>query len=227
MGYWGIRGLGAVLRMIFEYKEAKYKDIQYTSGEMWFKGRKPEILKLNPLANLPYIVDGQTCVAQTNAILVYLGDKYNMNGSSEAAKLRNLELLCEIYDVRNGLIDLVYPFKQVNRSTEEYEVNALKKVENPPFDKFEAVLSFYGGDWFVPCADGGPGIADFHIWEMLDQHHLLAEKHGKGPLLDADKFPKLKAYYDRFRALPTLQKYFASEAYKLPVNNPGAGAYFV
>ena len=28
-------------------------------------------------------------------------------------KLNNEQLLCEIYDVRNKMIDLVYPFKQV------------------------------------------------------------------------------------------------------------------
>ena len=35
------------------------------SGEEWFKDRKPAILALNPLANLPYLVDGDTCVCQT------------------------------------------------------------------------------------------------------------------------------------------------------------------
>lgn len=223
MGYWGIRGLGAVLRMIFEYKEAKYKDVQYTSGEAWFKGRKVELLKMNPLANLPYIVDGDTCVSQTNAIMVYLGDKFGMNGEDAAAKTRNLELLCEIYDVRNGIIELSYPFKQVNRTEEEFQKNALAKVESPPFAKFEAWLTHFNTDWFVSAS--GPGVADFHIWEMLDQHSLLAEKLGKGPILE--QFPKCKAFYERFRALPTLQKYFASDAYKLPVNNAMAKAYFV
>lgn len=223
MGYWKIRGLGSVLRMILEYKEAKYKDVQYTSGEEWFKGRKVDLLKKNPLANLPYIVDGDTCVAQTNAVLVYLGDKFGMSGENEAAKTRNLELLCEIYDVRNGMIDLVYPFKQVNRTQEEFDANAAAKVDSPVFAKFEAWLEHYKTDWFVSAS--GPCVADFHIWEMLDQHHLLAEKLGKGPLLD--KFPKCKAFYERFRALPTLQKYFASDDYKLPINNPGAKAYFV
>eukprot|EP00442_Polarella_glacialis_P026983 CAMPEP_0115100974 /NCGR_PEP_ID=MMETSP0227-20121206/32911_1 /TAXON_ID=89957 /ORGANISM="Polarella glacialis, Strain CCMP 1383" /LENGTH=416 /DNA_ID=CAMNT_0002496547 /DNA_START=81 /DNA_END=1332 /DNA_ORIENTATION=- len=222
MGYWKIRGLGAVLRMVLEYKEAKYKEFQCATGEEWFGGRKPDILKMNPLANLPYIVDGDVCVCQTNAVMLYLGDKFDMNGPDEKTKLRNNELLCEIYDVRNGVIELVYAFKKVNRTVEEFNESAAKLSEAPPFGKFEAMLDFYGGDWFVSPA--GPCVADFHIWEMLDQHKMLAEKVGKEPVLD--KFPKCKAFYDRFRALPTLQKYFASEAYKLPVNNPIANAYF-
>lgn len=223
MGYWKIRGLGSVLRMIFEYKEAEYKDVQYSNPQDWFGGRKPEILAKNPLANLPYIVDGDTVVCQTNAIIFYLGEKYGLNGKDKAASLRNLELLCEIYDVRNALIDLVYPFKQVNRSQEEFDKNAAAKCADAPFGKFEAMLSFGGHDWFV--AADGPCTADFHIWEMMDQHKLLAEKLGAGDILA--KFPKCKAFYEKFHALPTLAKYFASEAYKLPVNNPGANAYFV
>ena len=58
-GYWQIRGLGAVFRMLFEYKEASYVDKLYNSGKDWFKGRKREILAMNPLANLPYLVDGE------------------------------------------------------------------------------------------------------------------------------------------------------------------------
>lgn len=225
MGYWSIRGLGSVLRMIFEYKEAEYKDAQYSSGEDWFKVRKPEILSKNPLANLPYLVDGDTCVCQTNAILVYLGDKYGLSGGDKRENMKNLELLCEIYDVRNGMIDLVYPFKQVTRSKEEFDKNAASKCAAQPFAKFEDVLKANGFDWFV--SKSGPCVADFHIWEMLDQHKLLAEKIGAEGLFAGDKFPHLKAFYERFRALPTLAKYFASEAYKLPINNPGAGAYFV
>merc|ERR1719277_2707093 len=54
-GYWKIRGLGAIFRMIFEYKGVKYTDNQYESGEKWFKEDKPKILEKNPLANLPYL----------------------------------------------------------------------------------------------------------------------------------------------------------------------------
>ena len=225
-GYWKIRGLGAVFRMIFEYKEAKYEDKTYETGTDWFKDRKPAILEMNPLANLPYLVDGDKCICQTNAILYYLGQKFGLNGSTEAQKLRTEELLCEIYDVRNGMIDLVYPFKNVCRDEAEFKTKAESITGSPPFAKFEAILGFKdnvsGGKWFV-LADG-PGVADFHIWEMLDQHKMLAEKIGAPPVLE--KFPKCKAFYEAFRALPTLQKYFASDAYKFDVNNKIANAYF-
>ena len=228
-GYWKIRGLGAVFRMIFEYKEAKYIDKQYLD-EDWFQGRKPAILAMNPLANLPYLVDGDRCICQTNAILSYLGEKYGMNGATEEQRIRTQELLCEIYDVRNTMIYLVYPHKNVARSKEEFQTQAEAIVGKAPFAKFEHLLSFKdnlsGGKWFV--LQDGPGVADFHIWEMLDQYKLLSERIG-GPDIFVN-FPKCKAFYEAFRALPSLQSYFASEAYtKMDMNcgPPVANAHFV
>lgn len=221
MGYWKIRGLGAVIRMILEYKGVKYTDNQYEDGTKWFKEDKPKILEKNPLANLPYIVCGNVCVCQTNSVLNYLGSRLRLNGPNPAARLLNDQLLNEIYDVRNGVIDLVYPFKKVSRSEEEYKESAMKRAEEPPFSKFEAILEKSGTDFFSASK---PCTADFHIWEMLDQHKLMAAKMGKDDIFE--KFPKCKAFHDRFRALPTLEKYFESDAYKLPCNNPMANAYF-
>ena len=225
-GYWKIRGLGAPFRMILEYKEAKYVDKQYSTGEDWFKDRKPAILAMNPLANLPYLVDGDNCICQTNAILNYLGDKYGMNGTTEVQKIRTQELLCEIYDVRNGMIYLSYPHKNAVRNQAEFDAKAKEIVGKAPFAKFESLLAFKdnlsGGKWFV--LKDGPGVADFHIWEMLDQHRMLSEFIG-GPDIFAE-FPKCKAFYEAFKTLPTLKNYFASEAYKMELNARGANVYF-
>merc|ERR1719157_369311 len=69
-GYWKIRGLGAVFRMIFEYKGVKYTDNLYEGKEgadKWFKEDKPKILEKNVMANLPYLECGKDTVCQTNA----------------------------------------------------------------------------------------------------------------------------------------------------------------
>ena len=39
--------------------------------------------------NLPYIVDGDMVVTQSNACLLYLGDKFEMNGSTLEEKTVN------------------------------------------------------------------------------------------------------------------------------------------
>lgn len=221
MGYWGIRGLGAPLRMILEYKGVKYTDNQYTDPDKWFKEDKPKILEENPLANLPYIQCGKDTVTQSNSCFTYLGRRLRMGGGGNKAQMMNDQLLNEVMDVRNAMIELVYPFKTVCRDEAEHKEKAKKKIESKPFAKFEEVLTKGDTDYF--CGKS-PCTSDFHIWEMLDQYKLLAEKNGITNMFD--DIPKCKAFYDRFRALPALQKYFESDAYKLPINNQGANAYF-
>jgi glutathione S-transferase len=222
-GYWKIRGLGAIFRMVFEYKEAKYTQKQYSEDRAaWFEQDKPKILESNPLANLPYLQCGNDTVCQTNAILAYLGDRLRLNGASYRQRLLNTELLCEIYDVRNDVVGMSYKKKNIARTEQEFKEKLGKHWEGSgSFKKFEAVLEKGGTDFFcgkTPCT------SDFHIWEMLDQNRLLAEKNGKTDFFA--NIPKCKAFYDRFRALPTLQKYFDSDDYKLMINNKPVGTWF-
>jgi glutathione S-transferase len=222
-GYWKIRGLGAIFRMIFEFKGVKYTDNQYEGKEgadKWFGTDKPKILEKNPLANLPYLECGKDTICQTNACLTYLGRRLRMNGLGRDAQALNEQLLCEIYDTRNAIIELVYPFKTVCRDAAEHKEKSVKHISGGPFKKFEAVLEKAGTDYFCGKA---PAVCDFHIWEMLDQNKIIAEKHGQGDIFES--IPKCKAFYDRLRAAPTLQKYFESDAYKFPCNNPIADAY--
>lgn len=66
-------------------------------------------------------------------------------------------------------------------------------------------------------ATSTPTAGDFHVWEMLDQHEMMASRAGlPSPLA---QFPKLSAFYGRFRALPQLKGYFSSEAYAYDCNN--------
>jgi len=219
MGYWKIRGLGAVFRMIFEFKGAKYTDHQYGDGLDWFGPNKDAKLEKNTLANLPWVQCGGTVVCQTNAALGFVGSRLRLNGQGPA-RLKNDQLLCEVYDTRNAMIETVYPFKKVCRDKKEYEAHAKKLCEGGPFKKFESWLEAQKTDFFCGAK---PCTSDFHIWEMLDQYHKLAQTFKIDIFKD---IPKCKEFYDRFRALPTLQKYFESDDYKLPCNNQAAGAYF-
>jgi hypothetical protein len=214
-GYWKIRGLGAIFRMIFEYKGVKYTDNQYSTAEEWFKTDKPKILEKNPLANLPYVQCNNDTICQTNACLDYIGDKLRLSGGGYQQRLLNSQLLNEIYDVRNDIIAISYKFKEVVRTEAELKEKLEKHWEGSgSFKKFEAILEKGGTDFFCGKV---PLTSDFHIWEMLDQNRMLAERNGKTNFFDG--IPKCKAFYDRFKELPTLKKYFESDDYKLDVNN--------
>jgi len=226
LGYWKMRGLASVVRMMLEYAEVEYEDKMYDpikDREEWFDKDKPELLAKNPLANLPYLVDGETVVCQTNAIFLHLGEKFGWNGNSVPETLLILQLLDEIYDLRNEMIQLVYSFKKVSRTEDEYLANANEQISKSCpgyYAKFEKVLERGGKKYFVADTLMTP---DFHIWEIIDQYEALARKISKESSLK--DFPRLEAFYKAFREEPKLQRYFASEAHTLPINSP-AKAWF-
>ena len=46
--------------------------------ETWLGGKKPELAKLNSCINLPYIIDGEQVVTQSNTCMLYLGQKLSI-----------------------------------------------------------------------------------------------------------------------------------------------------
>lgn len=220
VGYWNIRGLAAPLRMMFHYAQTPFNDVQYSEQNPWFGNAKKRISALNPMANLPYVIDGDTCICQSIAVYVYVAEKLGLYKG-----IRDLELLAEIHDLRNAHIAIVYPFVKAVRDRKEYEAAAIDlctQTVPKAYSKLEGILAKNGDTKYAlgdtPCA------ADFHIWEMLDQHEMLAKNHDQtSPLA---RFPKLSVYYDAFRAEPTLAAYFTSPDYALPINHAESGAYF-
>ncbi|CAE8602622.1 unnamed protein product, partial [Polarella glacialis] len=126
------------------------------------------------------------------------------------------QLLCDVYDLRDTFCNTMYWHKGVVRTVTEYnaaKATYFEKKAGPFFDKYESWLKLHGSAFF---AGPRPTAADFHIWEMLDQHELYAKDLGQAS--PCATRPALKAFYDKFRALEKLQAYFNSEAYKLPCN---------
>eukprot|EP00191_Tetraselmis_sp_GSL018_P002148 CAMPEP_0177597116 /NCGR_PEP_ID=MMETSP0419_2-20121207/11526_1 /TAXON_ID=582737 /ORGANISM="Tetraselmis sp., Strain GSL018" /LENGTH=230 /DNA_ID=CAMNT_0019089237 /DNA_START=114 /DNA_END=806 /DNA_ORIENTATION=+ len=224
LGYWKIRGLAAPARMMLEYKKADYEDVQYDDAAKWFSEDKPKLAEKNPLVNLPYVVDGETVVTHSNSVYAYLGEKLGITPTDENSKFWDSQALLEVFDLRNGMIELVYPFKQVCRTQAEFEARRDKILEElllKSYEKFEKVLQktpgpFIGGET--------PAPSDFHLFEMIDQHEALAKSAGKpSPVSSYSGLQKLHA---AFKELPSLKNYFSSDAYKLPINNALGGAYF-
>lgn len=250
VGYWNIRGLGAPLRMMCEYVGASYTAVTFDVVEKagggwnvdaWFVEKKPELLKLNALTNLPYVRIGDQVVTQSNACFTFLGRRFGLMGSTEEEVSKNEQCLAQVHDLRNDAIGLMYggfgPDKQAifDGKKDGY----LESTAKGHFSKLEKWLVHQGTPFLVGPS---PQCADFHLWEMLDQHEALAKYVGKPSLLDG--FPKLAAFYQRFRAaaapssrgggdmalmmlpvggdagdLPELQGYFNGPLHRLPINN--------
>ncbi|CAH8299797.1 unnamed protein product, partial [Schistosoma turkestanicum] len=79
LGYWKIRGFAQPIRLLLEYVGEKYEERLYDRDEadVW----KAEKFKLGlEFPNLPYYIDGDFKLTQSNAIIRYIADKHNMLG---------------------------------------------------------------------------------------------------------------------------------------------------
>jgi len=210
VGYWGIRGLGAPLRMICEYAEAKYNPVMYADRDNWFKDAKPGLLAKNSLINLPYIVDGDNVISQTNACFKYLGRKLDLNGKDEVEVMKGEQCLCQIMDLRNDMVKVFYgPPESFDASASDLLTQgAIKHLQ-----KMENWLNHNKTDY---CVSNSPTVADFHLWELIDQLELFAKSRKKDSVLE--KKPKLQQLYTKMKSLEKLSNYFKGSLYTLPVN---------
>eukprot|EP00545_Synedropsis_sp_CCMP1620_P001076 CAMPEP_0119014880 /NCGR_PEP_ID=MMETSP1176-20130426/10437_1 /TAXON_ID=265551 /ORGANISM="Synedropsis recta cf, Strain CCMP1620" /LENGTH=294 /DNA_ID=CAMNT_0006968125 /DNA_START=79 /DNA_END=963 /DNA_ORIENTATION=- len=225
VGYWGIRGLGAPLRMMLSAAGVDHWVAMYDALEegdegwiqaSWDHDKEWTKKECNPFMNLPYLIDckEQVIMCQTNAIKTYLGRELDMLGSTKLETAKCEELLCELYDLRNGMVRFAYDGKMKSKAKQ-----CLASAK-PHFNKLEAYLSTAG----TPGCLVGTKLSspDFHLYEMLDQYNLLTE-HYK---LEDDMlgpYPKLAAYKKAFEEMPENQVYLNSFLYKeLPFNNPYA-----
>ena len=233
IGYWSIRGLGAPLRMMAMYAGAKLiaenYDLKCKEGGGFdmspWKDAKPALRAKNPLMNLPYVIDGDVVVTQTNACFAYLGRKLGLFGSNELEASQCEQLLSEIYDLRGAMVGFAYGSCA---SDEE----AKGKAEA----LFEKVTSAYSGslpkleEWFVlQKSNGASGnflvgekasAPDFHLYEMLYQYDFMAKHYGIFNRLD--NYPNLKKFLTSFGNLPQNSKYLSSKLAALPFNNKAA-----
>jgi glutathione S-transferase len=70
LGYWGIRGLGQVPRLLLTYTKANWKNKIYSQREAWFNADKKNLGLAFP--NLPYLLEGHLKLTESAAINRYI-----------------------------------------------------------------------------------------------------------------------------------------------------------
>jgi glutathione S-transferase len=202
VGYWSIRGLCAPLRMMLCAARADFVchmyDIQEDSDAKagwvtgYFKEKAENLLQYNPFMNLPYVADQQEklVVTQSNACLQYLGDQLGMMGQTAAEHTFCVQLLCEVYDLRDAMVKHAYGSPA---DTAEAAVQTAQKH----FAKFDKHLEtkdnkcFLIGDSFT--------APDFHLFEMIDQFDQLCKTNEFEDCLA--EYPHVRAFYTAFAQL--------------------------
>lgn len=215
IGYHMIRGLAAPLRMMCFYKEQNCT-MKYYGADMratWFGADKPALILKNSCLNLPYIINGDEVVTQSNTCALYLGKLFGID--DEENFVANHTVLDQVMDLRNDLMKVVYPFGSV-KTKEEFPEAAKAHIAGSATTTFTKLEAYMQGHPFMRGVT--PQSGDFMLFEMLDQHLSICAKIGEANVLDL--FPKLKQLHATMLQLPTLAKYFNSAMHvKWPQNN--------
>ncbi|XP_052679113.1 glutathione S-transferase Y1-like [Crassostrea angulata] len=196
LGYWNIRGLGQPIRLLLNYVGEEFDDVQYQQGVAPDFSRDAWLSVKNTLGlafpNLPYYIDGDTKITQSNSILRYIGDKHALLGKTPKEKVDCDMMVENAMDFRNGVVRLCY--------NKDYE-----KIKDDYFANVKDKLRQFAGDSITIC--------DFPIYELLDQHRLM-----KPGILD--DYPNLTKFVERFENLPKIKAYMASDKFMArPVNS--------
>jgi glutathione S-transferase/dienelactone hydrolase len=229
IGYWAIQGLAAPLRMMVLFAEVplrvrSYKTTQNQDGsynkDSWMKNAKPLLAKKHPLINLPYVIDGEMVVSQSNACLAYLGRRLGLWGRTFKEEVECEELLCEVTDLRDAMVDYAYGNEGELR---EAAVALMTKVNATSFPKLNGHFcrmksGGYSGTFLVGDHATAP---DFHLWNMLHQFDVLSKVFGLDcPVDEKGAFPCLANFYKKFKALPNNARYLASSLHtQMPFNS--------
>ncbi|XP_064138509.1 glutathione S-transferase Mu 7-like isoform X2 [Loxodonta africana] len=145
LGYWDIRGLGHVIRLLLEYTDSNYEEKRYTIGDApdydkshWLN----EKFKLSlDFPNLPYLIDGPHKLTQSNAILRYIARKHNLCGETEEEEIRMDILENQVMDTRMNFVMLCY-----NPDFEKLKPQYLEELP----DKMRLFSEFLGQrPWFA------------------------------------------------------------------------------
>ncbi len=249
LGYWSTKGLGSASRQMIVYAgvpliakiykvlpKEENNQIIY-EGSSWHDNDKIDLKKKNSLINLPYLKylkdDKEFIISHSNTCLTFLGKEFGMFGETQEEELECEQLLQETVDLRS----IVTRFAYTHFNSKDEELLAAKEVYNTAFEnsnsgklqKFEHWLSSKDKSKTKLFLVGNKiSSPDFNLFDTLDLYcefllyYNFVENADKNNVFALLKYPLISDFFNNFKLLPKMQKYFESELYKLPFTNKGA-----
>jgi len=188
---WGLRELDADFEFI---------PVNLLTGEH----NHPDFLRLNPAGKIPVLVDGDTIVPESAAIVLYLADKYREKGLLPAS----LEARAQVYRwTMFAVTELEQPLWRISKHSALYPVEkrlpadiALAREE---FLAMAAVLDSHleGRKFIVGDSVTAADCVTAYVVDWADELQLI------------DGFARLRGYLEDMYARPTAPQRIA-EAFK-------------
>jgi len=192
-GYWKVKGMGATIRVILHYVGEEHEEKLYglspdleNMREEWLKEKFTLGLDF---PNLPYYIDGDLKLTQSNAIIHYLGIKYKLNGKTPKEQATVAMIQGEIYDLRMSIAKVVYNPDYAN--LRPGLIDSLK-TKLKDLDAFIAGKKFLLGDDIT--------VADFNLYDILD--NLTVFEAGL-----VESFDNLKNLKQNVESIPNVAAY--------------------
>jgi glutathione S-transferase len=222
--YWpGIQGRGEFVRLALEQAGAPYVDVARELGEERAVEALMQLMDeptwSRPPFAAPFLRDGELVIAQTAAILLYLGPRLGLAPASEADRLWThqiqltfADLVIEAHDAHHPLGGQLY--------YEEQRPEALRRAQGFCSERIPKFLAWV--ETILARNPAGPrhlvgenlSYADLSAFQVVEGLSY-AFPHTTAPALGAT--PKLVALVERVRALPNIAAYLASPR-RLPFN---------
>lgn len=217
--YWPeIQGRGEFVRLALEDAGADYVDVA-RGAEADGLG-VPPMLELmcgdsvpNPPFAPPILRDGEIVIAQTAAILLYLGHRIGLAPADEAGRLWThqiqltiADIVAETYNTHHPLDEDLYYHEQKPAAMQRAEV--FRRTRLPKFlGWFERVLAANpaGDAWLVGASVSYADLSLFQILEGLD----FTFPKATGAVLAG--LPRVRAVRQAVAERPRLKAYLASE----------------
>ena len=197
LGYWQIRGLAERVRMLLEYTGLPYSEEKYNADnrDKWFQEIKPELSKKNPAITLPYLLDGDKVISESDAVVFYIlhkSGKLELFGRNADEQVAAATAYGVMRDIHSNYVSLVYG-RYGDKPFEEAKPEFIEKFR-PGLQKLNLLLNerqFVAGE--ITWVDFA--VADFMQTLRLMEPALIQE------------YANINSHIDRIWELPAIKAY--------------------